>query len=394
MSSSLKSRLAISLTFFANGCLGSTWLVHIPGLKTRLGLTDGKLGVALWAVAAGLFLGMVVSGTVIARFGTRAGTLVATVCTAIALTLPVAAPSYFWLFPALLVYGVFNGLMDACMNGQAAHLQIRLGRPIMSSIHACWSIGSFFGAAVGGTLIAARVAPLIHAAVIGSLFVIATFWIRLQLLEDQEWSADTFHIALPKGPLLPLAIICFIAMMSEGAVADWSGVHLKESFGKSTAIATLGNNIFFFMMFLSRLLGEWVIQRLGATRTAVVGLVLATGGFAIASWANHFVLALLGFGLAGFGVANTVPLIFASAAAQGRGLLGHSIAAVATVGYLGFFAGPPMIGALADIFGLPMGLLAVGGMLAIAAGLSAKVLVTNREATRHLDPVHQSNRRG
>jgi MFS family permease len=140
-------------------------------------------------------------------------------------------------------------------------------------------------------------------------------------------------------------------------------------------------------MFLSRLSGDWVIQRLGARRTAVVGLVLATGGFAIASWANHFVLALLGFGLAGFGVANTVPLIFASAAAQGKGLLGHSIAAVATVGYLGFFAGPPMIGALADIFGLPMGLLAVGGMLAIAAGTSAKVLVTNREVTRHVDPL-------
>ena len=392
MSSFLKSRLAISLAFFANGCLGSTWLVHIPGLKTRLGLTDGNLGVALWAVAAGLFLGMMVSGTVIARFGTRMGTLVATACTAIAVTLPVASPSYFWLFPALLVYGMFNGLMDACMNGQAAHLQLRLGRPIMSSIHACWSIGSFFGAAVGGILIAVRVAPPIHTVVIGSLFVLATFWIRLHLLEDQEWSADTFHIAVPKGPLMPLGIICFIAMMSEGAVADWSGVHLKESFGKGTAIATLGNNVFFFLMFLSRLWGDWVIERLGAARTAVMGLVLATGGFAIASWANHFVLALLGFGLAGFGVANTVPLIFASAAAQGKGLLGHSIAAVATVGYLGFFTGPPMIGALADVFGLPMGLLAVGGLLAVAAGMSAKVLVTNRAITRGPNPVQLSSR--
>jgi MFS family permease len=380
MSSSLKNRLAISLTFFANGCLGSTWLVHIPGLKTRLGLTDGQLGAALWAVAVGLFLGMVISGTVIARFGTRLGTWVATVCTAVAVTFPVATPNYLWLFPSLLIYGISNGLMDACMNGQAAHLQVRLGRPIMSSIHACWSIGSFFGAAVGGTLIAVKIAPPFHTALIGLLFVIATFWIRAQLLEDEEWSADSFHIALPKGPLLPLGVICFIAMMSEGAVADWSGVHLKESFGRDAATATLGNNVFFFMMFLSRLAGDWIIGRFGATRTAIIGLALACSGFAIASLTNHFILALMGFGLAGFGVANTVPLIFASAAVRGRGLLGHSIAAVATLGYLGFFAGPPMIGALADVFGLPAGLMAVGGLLAVAAAMSAGVLGVARAA--------------
>jgi MFS family permease len=392
MPPSFKSRLAISLTFFANGCLGSTWLVHIPGLKTRLGLTDGRLGLALWAVAVGLFLGMLVSGTVIARLGTRVGTLAATIGTSIAVTFPIAAPSYFWLFPSLLGYGMFNGLMDACMNGQAAHLQIRLGRPIMSSIHACWSIGSFFGAAVGGTLIAIGTLPPIHTALIGLAFVLSTAWIRSQLLEDEEWSTDSFHIALPKGPLLPLGIVCFIAMMSEGAVADWSGVHLKESFGRDTATATLGNNVFFFMMFLSRLSGDWVIQRLGGTRTAIIGLVLACGGFAIGSLANHFVLALIGFGLAGFGVANTVPLIFASAAARGKGLLGHSIAAVATVGYLGFFAGPPVIGALADIFGLPVGLLMVGGLLAVAAGMSLRVLRTNGEVVERRNGAQLSSR--
>jgi MFS family permease len=392
MPPSFKSRLAISLTFFANGCLASTWLVHIPGLKTRLGLTDGRLGLALWAVAAGLFLGMLVSGTVIARLGTRVGTLAATIGTSIAVTFPIAAPSYIWLFPSLLIYGMFNGLMDACMNGQAAYLQLRLGRPIMSSIHACWSIGSFFGAAVGGTLIAAKTPPVSHTVTIGLVFVLATLWIRSQLLEDEEWSADSFHIALPKGPLLPLGIICFIAMMSEGAVADWSGVHLKESFGRDTASATLGNNIFFFMMFLSRLSGDWVIERLGTTRTAIMGLVVATGGFAIASWANDFVLALLGFGLAGFGVANTVPLIFASAAARGRGLLGHSIAAVATLGYLGFFAGPPMIGGLADLFGLPLGLSAVGGLLAVAATMSAAVLRPNGEVAERRNGARLSSR--
>jgi MFS family permease len=372
-------RFALSATFFANGCLGATWLIHIPGIKARLGLSDGQLGLALWAAAIGLFLGMLSSGPVMARFGSRLGTWLATGSLALVTTLPIATPSYFLLFPALFFWGLFNGLMDSCMNAQAAHLQKELGRPIMSSIHSCWSIGSFTGAAVGGLLIAAGTPPPVHAACIGLFFIGATVWIRTQLLEDEERSDAAFHIALPKGPLLPLGIMCFIAMLSEGAVADWSGVHLKETFGRDAATATLGYNAFFFLMFVSRFIGDGIIARFGVRRTAITGLTLAAVGFAIASLTNNFFVAVIGFGLSGFAIANSVPLIFAAAATQGKGLLGHSIAAVATVGYLGFFAGPPLIGAVAEATALPVGLSLVGLLLMVAAVMGISVLRPSRD---------------
>jgi MFS family permease len=363
------ARLAISAGFFATGFLGSTWLVYIPEIKARLGLSDGELGLALWSAALGLGLGARSSASVMAKLGSRRGAWVATAGLSLATVGPILCPRYYLLFPALLTFGFLNALAESCLNTQAASLQRTLDRALMSRFHAWWSIGSFGGAALGGILIALGAHPGMHAALVALTFLAVTVRFRELLLNTEPAATPDSQIAVSRGPLVALGTICLLVMLSEGAVADWSGVYLRETFHEDQALATLGYTTFLCLMFVSRLFGDWVTHRLGIGRVATTGLFLATGSLVIALLIPNFVVDIIGFGLVGLGVGNAVPLVFTGAANFGQNPVHHSIAAVATLGYMGFFIGPALIGGISEISNLRTGLALV------ATGLGAAGLV-------------------
>ncbi len=353
-----RTRLATSLVFLANGAGIGAWAASIPGVKSGLGLTGTALGFGLLMLAAGAMSAMPLAGWLGARRGGLVGP--AGALFAAALLLP-AAPGYAALVPALFVLGATNGALDVLMNAHAARVEAARGQAIMSSFHACWSLGGLLGA--GGTALAAyfgaEVLPFAAAAV--AAVVGAAAWTGLGDRAPGDGSAG---FAWPSRAVAGIGALCFLAFMTEGAVADWSGVFLTGMTGATASGAAAGFAGFSAAMVLGRVFGDMIVRRFGPALVLRAGAGLAMAGFGLAVlWPAA---GAAGFALVGLGVANMAPLLFSAAGRAGTAA-STGVAAVATLGYAGLLLGPPMIGVAADLIGLRPAL----GLLILAAGVLA-----------------------
>jgi hypothetical protein len=280
-----------------------------------------------------------------------------------------------WLMGALFVLGACNGGLEVAMNAQAALVEQRYARPIMSSFHGLWSVGGLLGAALGGLLAAQELAVRIHllsVAIAATIVaVIATGWLLAD--EDHRHEAGpTF--ALPPRALLLLGFIAFGVLLCEGAIADWGAVYLRESLHSAPGTAATGYAVFALLMAAGRLTGDELTLRLGPAWVVRAGGALVALGIGMAVLSSAPAIAIAGFGLIGAGLACSFPLIL-SAAARTPGIApSTAIAAMATAGYTGFLVGPPLIGSLAEAVTLrgALGLLVVVGILVAVFGAAVE----------------------
>ena len=254
-------RTAICLAFFTNGFLTGTWIVHIPRIKQALGASDGELGLLLWGATVGLLVGIISSGPLVGRVGSRRLTGFGAMAQAIGTIAPVVAENRVALFAGLCVYGFCSALLDVAQNAQASHLERESGRSLMSSFHAFWSFGGFGGGAVGGLLMSWSVAPWVHVSGCAVVFLLVAAWILRVLPEvaaDRQQGGVTF--AVPSGPLFPLAAVCYLAMFAEHAIADWSGVLLRTGLKVAAPTAAIGYTAFLLAMVGARLIGDRIVE--------------------------------------------------------------------------------------------------------------------------------------
>jgi permease of the major facilitator superfamily protein len=178
-------------------------------------------------------------------------------------------------------------------------------------------------------------------------------------------------IAIPRGIIVFIGIAAFIAFLSEGAVMDWSGVYLTTVRGFDLALAGVGFSVFSAAMFLMRLLGDAVVQRLGQRRVAVGGALLACAGILLVMFAPVDALLYAGFFAIGIGAANIVPVFFSLMGKQNVMPIGAAVSAVSTMGYLGILAGPAAIGLVSHLVNLQaaFGILAVLCLLQACVGM-------------------------
>jgi MFS family permease len=347
-------RVAVVAVFFANGLGIGAWAACIPALKARLAISDGALGLVLFAFAVGAVLAMQLAARLTRRLGPANATRAATLLFAAALPFPAVAPDVATLAAAAFAMGAANGLLDVTMNGYAGGLERRWGAAIMSSFHAAWSGGGLVGAPVGGAL-AGFGAPWIlsvAAALVATLAALA--WTSLQDADVSPAPAET-GIAPPIRTALPLCVAALLCMICEGAMADWTGVYLAETAKAPQAMAPIGFAAFSAAMVVGRLLGDNAVRAWGRARVVRWGATLAAGGLALAVVAPGLAAATLGFALVGVGLSNVVPTIF-SAAAGLAAVPAAGVAMAATAGYAGFLSGPVVIGAIAQSASLRLGM--------------------------------------
>ncbi|WP_224367602.1 MFS transporter [Hyalangium versicolor] len=343
------ARVGVSAIFFINGFAFASWVPHIPTVQARLGLSASQLGLALLGVAVGALVAMPVTGALVARWGSRAVTLVSSLLFCPMVALPVRAPSLVWLSLLLVAFGAINGAMDVAMNAHAVTVERKLGRTIMSSFHGLFSLGGLTGSGAAMLLISLGLSPELHmacAGALGLLVVLASARTLLPPSADEGGSAHTF--ALPRGPVLWLGLLSFFVLMAEGAMADWSAVYLRNSLNSAAGLAGAGYAVFSLAMSTGRLTGDRLVTALGPERLVRVGAALAAGGLGGALLLHHPVAALIGFGCVGLGLSNLVPVLFSAAGRVRGSSAGVAIAAVSTTGYGGFLVGPPLVGFLAD----------------------------------------------
>ena len=374
------ARGAVSLCFLLNGAVIASWLPHIPDLKRRLELDDGGLGLLLLSMAAGAIVALPLAGWLVARLGSRAVTGASAAALSAAVVLPVLTPGVASSATALVLLGACNATLDVAMNAHGVMVEDAYRRPIMSSFHALFSLGGLVGAGAASVAMAAGMSAPTHLVVV-ALLSLAAVWVAVRRLlpTPPTWTHSAPVFAVPPAALLGLGLLTFCALLAEGAVGDWSAVYLRDSLGTKASTAAMGFAAFSLAMALGRFAGDQLARRMGPIRLLRLSASLATGGLTLTLLGGQPVIALLGFAVVGLGVANLIPILF-SAAGRTQGVAtGTAIAAVATTGYFGFLAGPPLIGLAADAVGLPVALGIVCAACALVA-VSAPILPPSRAA--------------
>jgi predicted MFS family arabinose efflux permease len=370
------ARLAVGALFFMNGALFANWVSRIPAVQIERGLSHGVLGLALLCLALGALVAMPLAGWCASRFGSDRVSRWAALGYCAALPVLAVAPNAVPFVLGLFCFGAMHGALDVAMNAQAVEVERRYARPIMSSFHALFSLGGLVGAALGGLVAAAGVTPRAQFSIVALFFASFTALLVYPRLLRSGEMAKVLPSAIPsaKAPFfrLPRALIvlggiAFCVMMGEGAMADWSGIFLRRVAGAGEGLAAAGYAAFSVAMSIARFSGDRLSMRFGPVRLVRCSGILAAGGLALALFTREPLISLIGFAGVGAGFATVVPQVFSAAGRVGGGASGPALAAVTTIGYLGFLIGPPLIGLAAELFGLPnaLGIIVVSSLLLV-----------------------------
>lgn len=375
----LKAARVATFTYFAlNGFLLGLWLVHIPTVEDRTGISHAELGRLLLLLGLGAFIGMRLGGKFTDRVGVKLVVPLAGVVCSVTAFLPGVAVNQWTLGAALLIFGFGNGLIDVSMNAHAVVVERHYDRPVMSAFHATWSLGGVAAALTGARTLSWELSPattLGAAAVLGVVVSLVTARFLLAEKESQHATEQTGKRKAPRRIWI-MAVLALLVMLSEGAANDWSVLHLQDVLDASPQIAALAYGAFATTMTVGRLLADRVSAKIGPMAVLRWGSVIGAAGIATAALSPWIWLALVGWAVAGIGLSGTVPQLFSAAGHAEPGAAGVNVSRVAGLGYLGVLAGPAVIGWLTHFVPLNIAFL-LPVVLCLVAALSAGVLRTD-----------------
>jgi len=388
-----RARIATMALFFIAGMVYGSWGVHVPTVRDRFHLSPAMLSLALLAVAGGSIGAMAANASWIARVGTRRACLTGGLVMALCVALILVVPFYWLLLIVLAVFGAGMATLDVAMNAEASAVEKALRKPIMSSLHGMFSVGGMAGAAVGGALLAHGMAPAVHlalASAVSALVLIAACPSVLPHVPHDEHPDSAARAAVPTGrprsaraprtsrwrspALWALGTVALVALIAEGAMYDWATVYMRDVVLATPASASAAYAAFSGGMAVARFAGDAVRARFGAPQLVMGSATLALGGMIGALLLPTTVAALIGFTLMGLGLANMMPVLFAAAASVKGVHAAEGLAHVAGLAYFGLLFGPVVIGAVAQVTNLSIGLSVVAVCCALIAIVGPKVL--------------------
>jgi MFS family permease len=368
-----RARFAITAVFALNGSLFATFSARLPAIQERTGISEGQLGLALLCAMIGLLSVQLVAGALVSRFGSRPVVLGGALGYALGLVPVALSTSFGALAASMFLIGVASGPLDVAMNVHGLTIERRIERPILSGLHAAFSFGALAGAAAGGLVADAGVGVVSHFAVVAAAGATLALVLRgLLLPPGADAAPEGPRFARPTRALALVGLFAICAVLAEGAVSNWSAVYLEGEVGAGEGTAAASLAAFSLGMGIGRLTGDRLSATLGAVRLARGGASLAAVAIGIALLADSPLIAIAGFAVAGAGLAALFPLALRAAAERGDSA-GPAVAAVSAMAYVGFIAGPPAIGGLAELVGLRAALVLVVACLAAAAVLAGAV---------------------
>jgi MFS transporter len=380
-----KARVGAAACFLLTGFVFATFASRVPAIKGNLGITDGQLAIGFVGLNAGAILGLQLGGMVVPRTGSRPALVVGLLAFAGALLAPAVVPNLPMLVAALFLLAVFNSVVDVAMNAHGVVVERGYRRPVMSSFHAMYSLGGTGGAALGALAAAGgldRIPHFLAVAAAGAAVAVRASGLLLPARADTTERSGggprrrTGLVAALAGGwtgrVVALGALGFCLLLAEGSAYDWAAVYLRDGVGAAAGVAAAGVATFSAAMTAGRLVGDRVAARLGPVAAFRAGALLAGAGFGAALLVGTPAAGLAGLGLFGAGLSLTFPLAI-SAAGRQDGAAAVAVARVSTLGYLGAFVGPGLIGALAGPLGLPAAL-GVPAALVAAAALAARAV--------------------
>lgn len=351
------SRLIMTV-FFVQALAFGAWLPRIPDIQSRLGLSAAELGYALLGLPVGLLIALPFVSIVVGRSGGRQAMLWSLPAFIVAICLPPFAPNGVVLFLALALAGLAMSTIELAMNIVADETEKRDGVVIMSRCHGFWSLGMMVGSLTGAAAAHWGLPPQLSITAVAALALLIGPVVALRLPSDPVATGGGAGEPPVSGLFIPSAImlgICIVALASnilEGAAADWSAVYLRQVLGADPGAAGLGYAAYSLLMAVGRFNGDWVRSRWGAVVVARSCYTVALLGLLLVVFAPDYPWALAGFALAGFGGSVGVPLAVSAAASASGHTPAANVALVSLVSLVGFLLTPPIIGSVAELFGL------------------------------------------
>lgn len=362
------NRWLVLLVFFVQPLAFGSWLPRIPDVQLALGLGPAGLALVLLGLPCGTLLTLPFAGTLVSKIGTRGAMLIGFVYYSLAMTLPAFAATPELLFVALMLVGSSLSFVELALNVEADVVEKATVKPLMTTAHGCWSVGIMAGSLCGAGLAAlnfsASWAILLVAGVNLVLGLLVAYSLPASASAAPAAAAPKQRTAwsMPSLPLLGICAFIFGITMTEGAMADWSAVFLREVMNESKGTAGLGYSIFAMMVATGRFGGAALHTRFGIVGAARICGILAIIGAAILMAATSTPMAMVGFGIIGLGVSVGFPLAVTAAAGLGDRPASTNVATLSFVALTGFLVGPPVIGLIAEHSDMRWGL---GSLLAV-----------------------------
>lgn len=393
MNRSLRAaRVATFVYFVLNGTLVGMWVVQIPAIEDRVGISHATLGGFLVLLGVGAFIGMQVAGHLADRLGTRVVVPASGVLCSTALLLPGLPRDLWTLAGALLVFGFGNGCLDVSMNAHAVHVEKAYDRPVMSAFHATFSVGGVIAALVGAGAAGAGMSPAATLGAAGAVGIVTALVSARGLLPSTPATATTATEGVGAPAAKPrtasrsiwaLAALALMIMLCEGAANDWSALHLKTVLGAPASTAAFGYGTYAATMTIGRLLTDRLSARFGPVAVLRHGSAMAAAGITIVALSPWIWSAFAGWALFGLGLSGCIPQLFSAAGHTDPTAAGTNVSRVAGLGYLGMLAGPAAIGWMTHLVALNHTFLLMT-LLCMITAATAGILRTGSDRTREL----------
>lgn len=377
-----RRRLSLFALFFVPGVAIASWVTRTPAIRDALGASTAEMGFVLFGLSIGSMVGILGSGALVARFGTKP--VIAAGMTLVVLSMPVIGLGAAVSVPALVtaglvLFGLGMGGGEVAMNVEGAEVERAWGRPVMPALHGCFSLGTVVGAVAGIVFTATDFSVVWHLVIVG----VATTAILLVAIrgvvagtgrrrpEPAAAGARRPHdrgaaLRLWRDPKLLLIGGIVLAMaLAEGTANDWLPLLMVDGHGFDPALGSTVFAVFAASMTIGRFVGGPIIERFGRAKVLAASAAAGAAGLALVAFVDHQVVAAAAVVLWGLGASLGFPVAMSAAGDSGPNPAAR-VSLVATLGYVAFLVGPPVLGLLGEEFGLRIALVVPLVLVAVA----------------------------
>lgn len=389
------AREALFSAFFLSGFFMATWITRTPAIREGLGLTLAEMGLVLFGLSMGSLPGLFVAAPLVHRFGPKPLIIAGELLTVTGIL--TAGTPFFFDFGGIGPFVCAAGLaqvgfgsvfLDIALNVAGAAIEVRSGRPVLTSLHGFFSFGEAIGAFFGFGAVAFGVAPMEHFLIVALLMLIPFALSLTRMAEITRLVEESSEKAAPKektegksssgsvvtGALLAAAAAVFAVALCEGSANDWLPILLRETVGATTTFSALAFAIFAACLAAVRFTGTFWLRRFGRGTVLRASAVIALVGLAIVitmSWAPAVILGVV---LWSAGAALGFPVaLSAGAAMEGAGDPAKKMSILSSAGYAAFLAGPPTLGFIGEHAGLPAALAVAALFLLFPIALAGRM---------------------
>jgi len=348
----IKPALALGFLFSTSSLLFGIWVASIPGVKYRLGFTDGSLGLSLLLSPLGAITGVLLSARVFSKVPVGAwmfnGYII--LCGIVIMQINSFNRPMFWL--SLYLFGILSFLNGVALNATVNIMEKKYNRLMMSTCHGMYSLGGAISAGLAVLLFTLHVISGLQIIIVAVVIIAVIVSNKKLLLANQDIIHSGSSLKLPSLPILGLSFICMVSFMAEGCVADWSAIYFKEVLHSPKALVSLGYAGFSLAMTFGRLNGDTLIARTGSKKIVIAGGLVAAAGFLTVVLAPVVLVAIAGYIMVGLGCCCIVPVLFRASGNIPGVTAVEGFAMITTGGLIGFLTGPSVIGFIAEKAGL------------------------------------------